>query len=212
MGLIIILIVLVLGYQAKAQDEFSPSGNFTIDLNFNPAAIFDANAGSMFSMPYIKGRYFISSKTVLRLGFLAEFDSETEYLDVDGNDYTRTASNYFVLSPGIERQFGSKRFFFYFGGEIPFSTYTTRQKTEINGTTVEVKNPDGGYFSLGVNLILGCDFYIFPNLYIGAEFAPGYGLYKYYDESVDGTVTTKGGSGTSIELSSSSGIRIGVRF
>lgn len=208
----IIIFALVLCFQAKAEEDWPPTGKIAVDFNFNPAAIFDANAGSMFTLPYIKGRYFLSSKTALRLGFLAEFDSDKEYTDTEGNDFERTASNYLLFAPGIERQFGSNRFFFYFGGEIPIATYTTRFTSSTGGTEVKAKNQDGGYLSVGVDLILGCDFYIFPNFYIGAEFSPGYWLYFDYDETVDDTVITKGGTGTGIELSSSSGIRLGVRF
>ncbi len=208
----IIIIVLVLGLQLKAQDAFSPSGNFSIDLNFNPAAIFDANAGSMFVMPFIKARYFISSKSALRLGFTAEFDSDKEYFDINGDNFTKTKSASLVIAPGFEQQFGAKRFYFYLGGEIPFKTYTSKQISEYAGNTTETKNHNGGYFSAGINLILGFDFYILPNFYIGAEFTPGFSLVKDYDVTVDNNVTTKGGVGTSFGLSSASGLRLGARF
>lgn len=210
---LIIIITLAIGVQAKSQNDFSPSGNFSFDLNFNPAAIFDAAGGSVFYMPYIKGRYFLGSGSAIRLGLTSEFDSDKEYMDADGDMSVKTSSFLIGIAPGFEKQFGTKRFYFYLGGELPISSYSTKSKAEYNGDTYVSKNPENtGYLGIGLHLIIGADFYIFPNFYIGAEFTPGYIFRKYYDETVDDDVTTKGGFGTSFGLSSSSGIRLGVRF
>lgn len=187
-------------------------GNFTVDMNFNPAAFFDAFAGPMFEIPYIKGRYFISSDMAVRLGFNLGAGGEKEYLDVDGDDYNKTSSFSWTIAPGIEKQFGSDKFIVYLGADIPFSSLSTKSKSEIAGTTIEGENLNGGYFSFGVNGVFGVDYYLFPNFYVGAEFTPGFMYTKYKDEKIDGTVTDKGGSENSFQLGSSSGIRIGVRF
>ena len=212
-SILVIIITLAIGVQVKSQDDFSPSGNFSFDLNFDPAAIFDAAAGSVFTMPFIKGRYFLGSGSAIRLGLSAEFDSDKEYSDADGDISVKNSSMLIGIAPGYEKQFGTKRFYFYLGGELPITSYSTKSKAEYNGDTYVSKNPgNSGYFGIGLHFVIGVDFYIFPNFYLGAEFTPGYIFRKYYDETVDDDVTTKGGFGSSFGLSSSSGIRLGVRF
>lgn len=192
----------------------APKGNLALDLNFNPAAIFDANAGPMFQMPYIKARYFTTSKFAIRLGLGLGFGGETEYPDPDEDDFTRTSYFYNSIAPGIEKHFGSNKFFVYLGAALPITYYNERQKTKYNGDTYVTKNPDGdGYFGIGLNFIIGADFYIFDNFYMGAELAPGLAFKKYLDtKDDDGDVITKGGRETDFSLASSSGLRIGFRF
>ncbi len=209
---LIILTILLLGLQAHAQDGFTPEGKITIDLNFDPAAIFDAGAGSMFYLPYIKARYFIASDAALRLGFDLELEGDKDFQDADGDLYVKSSSAYFGLAPGYEKQFGSERFYFYLGADLPISVYSTKEVQDIGGTTIESKNPNGGYFSIGVDFVVGIDYYIFPNFYIGAELNPGVSFMKYFDTSVDGTVTEKGGTGSYFGLADGSGVRLGVRF
>jgi hypothetical protein len=195
-----------------AQDETKPTGKFAVDLTFDPAAIFDASAGSMFNMPMIKARYFISSDFALRMGLDVDFSSSKDYADVDGNDYTKSSSHYEMFAIGAEKHLSTGRFSPYIGGDIAISNYTTKSKTSIGGTTIESKNPTGGYIRLGLYAAIGSDFYLLPNFYIGVEFSPGYSLSLSKDQKVDGTVTDKGGTSTNFNLSSASGLRVGFRF
>lgn len=57
--LVPVLFALLVSLPSQAQVE--PTGKYTIDLTFDPAAIFDAAAGSMFDMPMLKMRYFLQS-------------------------------------------------------------------------------------------------------------------------------------------------------
>lgn len=209
---ILIVAALILGFQAYAQETVTPAGNITIDLNFDPAAIFDAGAGSMFYFPYVKARFFNSSNTAFRIGLGVDLESDKEYMDADGEDFVKTSSTDILIAPGYEKQVGQDRFRFYYGADLPISFYTTKSVSEFGGNTIEAKNPDGGYFSIGVDAILGIDFYLLPNFYIGAELSPGFYFVNYSDTEVDGTVTEAGGTGAGFDLASGSGVRVGVRF
>lgn len=202
----------VLCSNSIAQDDKTPTGSFALDLNFNPAAIFDASASTMFNMPGIKARFFLNNNLALRLNLDFGYGSNKSYDDLDGDDFTKTKNTRFGISPGFEKLYGLKRFYIYLGAEIPITSYSTKTIIENNGTTTEIKNLDNGYFRIGLHGILGVDFYIFPKLYVGAEFTPGYIYTNYYDTKVDNDVTDKGGSGSSFSLSASSGVRIGIRF
>lgn len=193
-----------------AQDE--PSGNIAIDLNLDPAALFDALAGPMFNMPMLKVRYFIASDMAIRAGLDIDYSSSKDYTNVDATDYTKTTSTHIVLSPGIEKHLKTGKFAPYIGAELPITNHSTKSTVKFGDTTTEYENPNGGYMSVGLNAVLGADFYILPNLYVGAEFNPGFTLTSDKDQKVDNDVTVAGGSSFGFGISSSSGIRIGFRF
>ncbi|MDA3952747.1 MAG: hypothetical protein PF485_03805 [Bacteroidales bacterium] len=196
---------------ANAQEG---KGKFAVDFNFDPAAIFDASAGPMFQMPNLKGRYFISSSLAIRAGIGLGFGSDKVYTDIDPaiDDYMKTTDFYLSVSPGIEKHFGSDKFLVYAGGEIPFSTFSTKRETKVGATTTDSENINGGYTGIGFNFVAGFDFYVFDNFYIGAEFAPGFDYRKNKEVTVGGTVTQKESTGFDFGLTATSGIRIGVRF
>lgn len=210
----IIVIIVLATFFTIGSNAQEAKGNLSFDLNFDPAAIFDAAAGPMFQMPYIKARYFFAPDMAARIGLGLLFNSETQYPDPTINDYAQTSGFGFTLAPGIEKHFGSNKFFVYVGGELPITSYSENSTSEINGTKYVAKNPDGNaYLGFGLNFIAGFDYYIFDNFYIGAELAPGLSYLKYKDsEDIDGNITEKGGKHTNFSLAASSGIRIGVRF
>lgn len=210
----IISILLVSAFvfvNANAQDG---KGKFAFDFNFDPAAIFDASAGPMFQMPMLKGRYFISSSLAIRAGVGLGFGSDKTYTDIDPaiDDYIKNSNFFLSIAPGIEKHFGSDKFLVYVGGEIPFSTYSTKTETKVGATTTESENLSGGYIGVGFNIVTGFDYYVFDNFYIGAEFAPGFSYRKNKERTVDGTTTQKESTGYDFGLTATSGIRIGVRF
>lgn len=189
-------------------------GKYAIDFNFDPAAIFDAGAGPMFQMPLIKGRYFMSSSLAIRAGIGLGFGGDKTYTNVDPaiDDNIKNTSFYLSIAPGIEKHFGSDKFLVYVGGEIPFSTYSTKRETKVGGTTTEDENLGGGYIGVGFNIVTGFDYYVFDNFYIGAEFAPGFSYRKNKEVTVDGTITQRESTDYDFGLTATSGIRIGVRF
>ena len=195
---------------SNAQED---KGKYAFDINLNPASLFDANAGAMFQMPNIKARYFYGSDIAIRLGLGLGFSNDKNFTDSEGNNYSKTTSSDITLSPGIEKEMGSDKFFGYIGVELPFSLYSYTMEQKVNDVVTKTKNPFGtGYFGIGLNAVIGFDYYILGNLYVGAELSPGFMFYKYSDTVTDDTVTNKGGTGMDFALSSSSGIRLGVRF
>lgn len=208
------LALLFSGVSMAQEENVESKGNFTFDLNFDPAAIFDAGAGDMFTMPYIKARYFTSSDFAIRIGVGLIFGGSTVYDDTDGDEYVRDMYFGTTLAPGIEKHFGGDKFFVYLGGELPITVYNERRKIKTNDDTYIYKNLKGnGYLGVGLNFIIGADYYIFNNFYIGAELAPGIAFKKYLDiKDDDDEVTTKGGREVDFALQASSGLRIGFRF
>lgn len=203
-------IVAFTSFTLNAQEE--PTGKFAIDLTFDPAAIFDAGAGAMFDMPMIKGRFFINPSFAIRVGIDYNWSNSKDYLDIDGDDYIKEAMRMVTFTGGVEKQFGTAKFKPYVGGDIMLQNMGTRTETEFAGNNVIEYHTNGGYFATGVYAVLGADYYLLPNLYIGAEFAPGIVSTLYKDQKRDGEVIDKGGRSTSASLSSSSGLRVGFRF
>jgi hypothetical protein len=206
-------LIMLFATAGNAQDV---KGNYSIDFNLDPAALFDAAAGPIITMPYIKARYFIAADMAVRLGLGLQFGSDKNYTDPDPdvNDYEKESYFGITFAPGIEKHFGSNKFFAYVGAELPITSYSEKYKEEIDGTSYTTKNPYGNaYLGVGLNFIGGFDYYVFNNFYIGAELAPGFAYKSYKDtENADGEVVDKGGKETSFSLSASSGVRIGVRF
>lgn len=207
----ILSLILLFATNNIAQDV---KGNYSLDLNLDPAALFDANAGPIITMPYIKGRYFVASDMAARLGLSLQFGSDINYPNPDNDDYQKNSSFGITIAPGVEKHFGADKFFAYVGAEIPVTNYSEHYREGIDGTVYNTKNPNGNaYFSYGVNLILGANYYIFNNFYVGAELAPGILLIKYKDtEDADGNVVDQGGRVRRFSLAASSGIIIGLRF
>jgi hypothetical protein len=190
-----------------------PEGKYSLELNLNPAALFVANAGPMFQMPNIKARYFTGSDLAFRLGIGFGFSNDKNYTDTEGNDYTKTSSTNFTFSPGVEKEFGGDKFVGYIGADLPLTSYSSKSETKVGDNTIKTKNPNSSaYFGVGLDIVFGFDYYILSHVFIGAELSPGLMFQKYSDTVIDGTTTNKGGTGLNFSLSSSSGIRLGVRF
>ena len=203
--------VLFLNLGSTAQDE--PTGVYAIDINFNPAAFFDAFSGSMFEMPQIQGRYFLASDMAVRLGLNIGYGSDKEITDLDGDDYIKNTNMMLGIAPGLEKHYGTRKFKVIVGGEVPIATTSNKTVSKTGDITIKQENASGsGYISFGLHAVLGGEFYITPNFYIGAEFTPGLMYYNYKDQVYDGDVVDKNGSSMTFGLSSASGLKIGFRF
>lgn len=204
--LLFVVVATCMLLSVKAQED---KGKIALDFTFDPAAIFDANAGPMFQMPYIKARYFTSDDFALRLGLNLNTSTNKTYNDTEGDTYVKNSSFLISIAPGFEKHFGSGKFHPYVGAELPISLLSTNREDKDNFGTVDSK---GGSFGLELNAVLGFDYYISPKFYVGAEFTPGFRFNKNFDQKTDGDVTVKGGYSANFGLSGSSGLKIGVRF
>jgi hypothetical protein len=209
---VIIAVVIACVSTSKAQDV---QGKWTLDMNFNPSAIFDASASDMFKMPGIKARYFKSEDVAYRIGFNYSLDScRKTYTGTSSDEFYKNRVSTFSIAPGIEKHFKEGKFSVYLGAELPISFNSTKDEwsyINIYDDVVDVEST-GGYFGLGLHAVIGFDYDIFQRLYIGAEFTPGLNYRKYKDSKFDGDVVSKGGTSTTFGLSSTSGLRIGFRF
>lgn len=185
-------------------------GKFALDFNFDPAAIFDASAGSIVSMPLIQARMFLPSESAIRLGLDIDFTSNTNYSDADGNAYVKTGSFGLSLIPGYEKHLSADKFVPYIGAQLPIGFGNSSTETKV--VNVDAQKVKNGYFNIGLEAVLGFDYYVFRNFYAGVELSPGFAFRKNFDSKTDGNTSQKGGSSVGFHLGSSSGIRIGVRF
>ncbi len=209
-----------MGVSAFSQEK----GKIALDATLNPASLFDAGAGPLFQMPAIKLRYFLAEDLAIRVGLMLDMDGGKSYPSNDKANSQKNSSMFFGIAPGIEKHFPMGKISPYVGAAISIGVMSSSEEqtiaTPAPATTTTWKNTwqDGthrGYMSFGVNAIVGADYYVLDNLYLGFEFGFGYNRIGYSDASVTtGAVTTNnfGYSSSNFSLSASSGLKIGVRF
>lgn len=206
--------------ELNAQD-FKPSGGEkNIEVNFAPLG------GNPISMNNLRFRYFASSDIAYRLGFSVS-SSTTKNItanqgpnsDIDLED--KTSSFGFSINPGIEKHFeGTDRLSPYVGAVLNFSTVsTTRTAESLNGSDVvetEIKNPNNDdATNIGLNLVLGADWYFSKHIYMGTEVGFGFlsSSIKDNERTAGGTtVTSANGSEFNFGPNFNSSIRLGFLF
>ncbi|MFT5877566.1 MAG: hypothetical protein ACI8SA_001430, partial [Dokdonia sp.] len=183
---------------SNAQEEtFKPiSGMSSLEVTFNPSAIFNASTtGNMFGLSSIGGlnqgikyRNWMNEKIAYRGTILVGLKNSSMPTviqnslgeDVDVKDtYFEWAVQ---IRPGVERHFaGTKRLSPYVGSELIIGIGSNSYKSERLNATDEVvtdvykNNPNQGTwtyangFTAGVGLIAGFDYYIAKDLYLGLE-------------------------------------------
>lgn len=197
---------------AQNEKSFDVTGKYSLDVNFDPAAIFDANAGNMFSMPNIKLRIFSSESKAFRLSTNLDVMSQKNNIGLNG-DYEKYSYFRISIAPGLEKHFGEGRLRPYYGFEVPLAYKSSKSERKTGNFTTEVNNVDNNdYISFGFNAVLGIDFYIYKGLYLGAEFTPGLVYHRVSDKKVDGETTSEGGNAFNFDTSSASGLKLGFRF
>ncbi|PVH26397.1 hypothetical protein [Sphingobacterium corticibacter] len=218
----------------------SRKGNFSTELNINP---FKANLSLNNALNQMKVRYFIQDDLALRLGVgINVIDSTWS----SGAPYS--ADSYFISTAnkqsaadftiGIEKHFpGTQRLSPYIGADLSWGVQSSNQKVTTNATTFEIDNglldmsfnpnlPIGrgllipnGYTRFGAVAIVGFDFYMAKNFFVGYEFNVGYNRLKYKTPTIE-SIGENGGivdlvsnsSVTSFKTSLMNGIRIGYTF
>lgn len=184
------LLLATAGVQAQETETttFGPqAGSFGVELNFTPFG------NSVFSTQGIKVRYFFNEKMAIRgtIDFSASPRTDFSYdvvnqgtpdeREVEYKSKSNTGS--FSIAPGFEYHFASfKRGSVYAGAEIGFGLQTASYKltNDDNDATTTIKGAsyditDGSITgnrastSFGAGLFTGVDFYVFKNLYVGAE-------------------------------------------
>jgi len=165
-------------------------GNVTgeVELNF----IVGSAPISIFA-PTLNGRYFLSDALAARLKF--GIISSKEKTGSDSHSESST-----TFSPGIEKHYaGTDKLSPYIGAELPISM----GKVEDGSTAGTVTSKTSAF---GVNLVFGADYYVWQNIYIGAEVTWGYNSKTETPAAGEKTTTT------GFSLGNNSGIRLGIKF
>jgi hypothetical protein len=175
-----------------AQDTLkAKAGDWATELNAN---ILQGELKLNNSVNQLKVRYFLNEKLAVRAAF--DFSSDKTFDGAVTNygtipfktNSTRNKTN-IGINLGAERHLkGTRRLSPYIGGEISFADYITSQTVETLESTTTVDGAWGtlndnsinyswsfsrfqekSYWSAGVNLIAGFDFYFSEKIYFGYE-------------------------------------------
>lgn len=212
-------------YAQEKQDDgsYKPTSGFTAEVNFLPA-----NTSMPISMDMLKLRMFLGENMAIRLGFdFAMHNEKSDVLPQPGTtDPTQTTKNSYMifgLAPGIEMHMGDlPKLSPYVGAELGFflksSGTTVTNAGNQNNSSVETKGAwlssdstfsEQGYTEIGLNLILGADYYFSKHVFCGVEI--GFGLANTTNSEVKVTYTSAGLSSTSTTPKSTS-MNVGFNF
>ncbi|MCU0441740.1 MAG: hypothetical protein MUE96_05025 [Bacteroidia bacterium] len=184
---ILSLAMVAMGVAAFAQKP--AAGDKTIETSL----LFQTGTApiSLFT-PNLRARYFIADGLAARVEFVFESDKTTtnftENADGTGGKGSAVAkSSSFTFAPGIEKHFaGTEKFSPYVGATIPlvFAGASEEWENSANGTTytqgvnATIDGATSGGIragsSIGVNLVLGADYYFTDAIYLGAEIQWGW--------------------------------------
>jgi hypothetical protein len=116
---------------------------------------------------------------------------------VGGADEDKKSTLLIGLYPGIEKHLGKmSKLSPYIGGELIFAIKTSKEVYTSNaGSSVAESKSKGawsdgserGYFTFGLNCIVGTDFYFSPHIYLGIEM--GVGLQSTSNSKVEREIT-----------------------
>lgn len=198
----VLILAAIIGLAATTQAQvstFKPEGGMSsLEVTFDPTAIFNASSGaSMFGLSSIGGlnqgikyRNWMSENMAARGTFLVGLRNiSTPYvtLDSDGEevDIKDVSFEWAVqIRPGVERHFkGTDRLSPYVGSELIIGYGANKYSSERLDTadavvTDVVKNDMSGTsgnwyyangFTVGIGAIAGFDYYIAKDLYLGLE-------------------------------------------
>ncbi|MCD4698031.1 MAG: hypothetical protein K8S16_17540 [Bacteroidales bacterium] len=205
----------------NAQETFRPSANnFTAEVEFRPLS------ASPINLTYFRGRYFTSSNFAVRTGINIYFKNQKTEPN-EGKDESKQSTFLIGIYPGIEKHFGDmRRLSPYIGGELGIAYKTSKDTYTNNSGASQVETvyngawsngSERGYFSLGLNFIIGTDFYLSKKLFMGIEM--GFGLQSVFDSEVkieqtgesDVTASEKA-SMMQLGVNFNSAIRLGYSF
>ncbi|MDB5273702.1 MAG: hypothetical protein JWO58_2069 [Chitinophagaceae bacterium] len=138
--------------------------------------------------PMLKGRYFLSDNSALRLqvGFITA--SRTSKDKVGNNSTTSKVSrNGIAIAIGYEKHFsGAERLSTYAGADLLLGIAGSKASYNDGNNTFSGKQST---FGIGLRAVTGFDYYIIPKVYLGAELGLGisYDTYGVIKQSGPGT-------------------------
>lgn len=197
----------------------------------NLEVLFAPLGGSPISIGGLKFRTFTSESMAYRANVFLGFSSDSDkamVTNADGDEVAlNTSSSSFTINlrPGVEYHFaGTNRLSPYYGfeGVIGYrSSGSSAETFGADGVEViknKVRNPgNDGYFRLGVNALLGADYYVAKNLYLGTEVGFGFQFDIENDHvsvpaTGDETTISEGGTSFDFGPNAVGQIRLGFLF
>jgi hypothetical protein len=168
------LLILVAANISYSQKQ--TAGAQTVEMEFSPLGSEPLKISSL------RYRYFQTENMAFRMSLFLGGKSNTIIGDtIGGGAQTKsTSSNLdFSIRPGVEKHFtGTAKLSPYYGGELFFGMKKTKDNAESNWLAddqkIETKTTKSSTSSIGINLLMGTDFYATENLFLGAEI--GFGL------------------------------------
>jgi hypothetical protein len=129
--------------------------------------------------PMLKGRYFLSDNTALRvqLGFIS--GSRTAKGENAANQATKSkvSRNGFALAVGLEKHFsGAERLSTYAGADLLLGFASAKSSFNDGTNTFSGKQ---NAFGFGLRAVTGFDYYFIPKVYLGAELGLGISYDSY---------------------------------
>lgn len=194
---------------SNAQDTYKfAAGDNNVEVGTAPFS------GNPLTLPYIKYRRFLSESMAFRVGLNLTMTSKSTMTAQASNvvgalpgtmvDLTKKEGSFgWEIAPGIEKHFaGTERLSPYVGAELRVAGKSSSSKSEyVSGagdkiSEITVKNGEidknnafvgneGGFISLGLNLVAGADFYFAKRIYLGGEFGYGFGFTKFSDATLE---------------------------
>ncbi|HMV07866.1 MAG TPA: hypothetical protein PK325_03435 [Cyclobacteriaceae bacterium] len=185
--------------------------NFTAEVNLNPFS------SSPININYLRFRYFTSETSAVRIGFSVSAHKQTPEEDVTRKTFE------FNIRPGYEWHLaGTERLSPYFGVEADLAIKTSSfEDQDVDADTKKISGAwtatgvERGFTRIGLNAIIGADFYVTKRVYLGTEF--GFGFQSTNFSDIEATYSSdyekiRGGSDLQVGPNFNSSIRLGFVF
>ncbi len=199
-------IAMTVGANAQEFTAYKPfAGNLTTELGLT-GGIFNSEI-KLSEGALLRGRYFLTDQSALRLGLNVTSQSNKENFWKDSTSTKGVLTerqSQININLGYEKHFkGTNRLSPYVGGDVLLGFGSTKEVGDkTNGVTY---NANYGYdmktsnFSWGVRGVVGADYYFAKNVYLGVE--AGLGFMNQIGGKTKGS-TTIGSTTTNVEVKS----------
>jgi len=236
--------LLLISINTNAQDSIKPLlKGWSTELNFNP---FDGSLSLNNANGQIKIRKFLPNDIALRFAFTLSYKNDDNQLKDPYGAYpidTKDKRQSFMAAVnfGTEKHFGgTRRISPYIGWEAGIGYKKSKEELENNSDTKTIKGAwqinqlsysgqnyyyitnyiERGFWSAGVNILTGFDFYMAKDFYFGYEIGFGLEYIKYSTIEItkdtdfpdQGAYPDQDGSSWKIGPRLVNGIRIGYTF
>ncbi|RQO32488.1 hypothetical protein DBR32_02480 [Taibaiella sp. KBW10] len=214
-----------MGAERGEMEAFKPhAGNVTSELGIagglgNTALNLNNNAGML------RFRYFVKDDLAIRLGANIANESSKTFAYGTGSEegFVKTRNTTVLFNIGVEKHFaGTRRLSPYVAADFIVGNTSNHSNGEnatsgityLNNYTFESKNLNNT--TLGFRAVVGADYYIAKNVYLGVEAGLGYSSTKFGEtettQTLNNVTTTVTSKSTGKESAFTPGIVTGVRL